>query len=55
MRTYEIIATVSNEIGKKQWKIRHTCGQVLLVYVWSFAGRGKICPGCKEKIRYVQF
>jgi len=41
-------------MGRSRWIIRHnTCGRVLFVYPWSFAGYGKKrCPGCNQWIPY---
>jgi len=40
-------------VGKTQWVIRHSCGAVLTVYLWSFAASGKRCPDCKQIIKYL--
>ena len=34
------------EMGRSSLFIEDACGQMLKVYLWSIAGKGKRCPGC---------
>lgn len=47
--------TVSNqtsEMGRSSIWIMCECGCQVMVYVWSFGGCGRICPGCKKLLHH---
>ena len=35
------------EYGRQGWNVECSCGEYFRLFEWSFAGKGKKCPGCE--------